>query len=164
MCAHATRRSLYQVSDRQLFEAQGVDFAALISKTDFLGRAGDGRKYTASMNELGSDVQRVIDGRGFQSADQRDQMFQQFVGDGAIVPLTSSETQYYRNTFESGEQSLESPYQSTEDAMYELGKNLATGFMYLGQNETSTNNATVATNTVPEDDNLSSVGTGGSKS
>lgn len=142
---------LYQASDRAQFEKDGVDFGDL-TDTGWT-QTFEGLDYVNSLNEVGVDVERVVEDRGFWTQGQRDRAFQQLLSDGVITPLTGEQTQYYTDTLESlREQGLMSPYQSTDDAMRALGNELAPGLMYLGENEIPDGNTEVVVNANPASD------------
>ena len=116
---------LYQVSDSALFEKHGVDIGALTRNEGL--RAG--MEFGAALNEVGTKVENVIEDR-YHFNRNRESDFQTMVTEGVITPLTDAETEYYENSVES----LGSPYQSTDDAMKNLGSNLFRPIMYLGEN------------------------------
>lgn len=115
----------YQVSDTALFEKHGVDLGALTRNEGMLA----GAKFGAALNDVGEKVENVIEDR-YRFSRARDIDFQTMVNEGLITPLSSAETEYYQNSVES----LGSPYQSTDDAMMDLGRNLFSPIMYLGEN------------------------------
>ena len=130
--------ALFQVSDRSLMEAKGVDFKELTTMRggEFRdrfqavfgvepGQMWAGIQYSTSLNEAGDAVESLINGTLPLDESYREHVLQQFINEGIVTALTTEEITYYEDTFSStSEQGLQSPYQSSAQALSALENNL----------------------------------------
>jgi len=116
------------VSDRKLFEKSGVEFGDLTDAGIFdlgIGRRIEGAQYLASLRNLGHDVDKMIEDRGYITDVGRQRAFEEMKKDGRIVELTPDEVKSHNEMLESlNAQGLGSPYQSTSEAHRELESQL----------------------------------------
>ena len=107
---------LYQVDEHKLFESSGIDLDKLVE-----GSLIEGADYLFNLRQLGNDLERMIENRGYYTEYLRQIAFNEFKRDGVILELTDKESQSYQDMLQSLEgQGLSSPYQSSDDAHTEL--------------------------------------------